>query len=300
MQDAIQVIVRKKKVPLTSKFINDLFNLPDVEEDEYYPMVNNINWEFLQQVLDVETNSGSQWIIRKFRSHSCRREYLKPVAKEIHDCAEKKTGSACFPSLITSLYLRAYVETQANLKGQYVQGCITNHDLERFVEKVLELNQGEQEESNEPDTKESTNETEIETEANSITDIEEEEFDKELNSLKPVEGSATPEPKVESKEETVKLSVEPKFTTPMPTSSSTLKKLELSIMIDMWKFIHNQQQTYWKYAKIRDDSIRNTFQNISNTFVPRFPYPIFETWTEDTDYASRDRAEKDKGNESKK
>ncbi|MFQ6651613.1 hypothetical protein Gotur_023870 [Gossypium turneri] len=42
-QDAIEVIVRKKKVPLTSKSINDLFNLPDVEEDEYYPMMNNIN-----------------------------------------------------------------------------------------------------------------------------------------------------------------------------------------------------------------------------------------------------------------
>ncbi|MFQ6664575.1 hypothetical protein Gotur_031641, partial [Gossypium turneri] len=42
-QDATKVIVRKKKVPLTSKSINDLFNLPDVEEDEYYPMMSNIN-----------------------------------------------------------------------------------------------------------------------------------------------------------------------------------------------------------------------------------------------------------------
>ncbi|KAB2048685.1 hypothetical protein ES319_A13G128000v1 [Gossypium barbadense] len=81
MQDAIEVIVRKKKVPLTSKSINDLFNLPDVEEDEYYPMMNNINWDFLQQVLDVVTNPGSQWIIRKYGSHSCQREYLKLVAK---------------------------------------------------------------------------------------------------------------------------------------------------------------------------------------------------------------------------
>ncbi|KAG4195770.1 hypothetical protein ERO13_A06G123206v2 [Gossypium hirsutum] len=47
-QDATEVIVRKKKVPLTSKSINDLFNLPDVEEDEYYPLMNNINWDFLQ------------------------------------------------------------------------------------------------------------------------------------------------------------------------------------------------------------------------------------------------------------
>lgn len=48
MQDATEVIVRKKKVPFTSKSINDLFNLPDIEEDEYYPKMNNINWDFLQ------------------------------------------------------------------------------------------------------------------------------------------------------------------------------------------------------------------------------------------------------------
>ncbi|MFQ6630931.1 hypothetical protein Gotur_009058 [Gossypium turneri] len=80
-KDATEVIVRKKKVHLTSKSMNNLFNLPDVEEDEYYPMMNNINWDFLQQVLDVVTNSGSQWIIRKHGSHSRQREYLKPVAK---------------------------------------------------------------------------------------------------------------------------------------------------------------------------------------------------------------------------
>ncbi|TYH10863.1 hypothetical protein ES288_A07G211100v1 [Gossypium darwinii] len=53
MQDATEVIVQKKNEPLTSKSINNLFSLPDVEEDEYYPMMNNINWDFLQQVLDV-------------------------------------------------------------------------------------------------------------------------------------------------------------------------------------------------------------------------------------------------------
>ncbi|KAH1097225.1 hypothetical protein J1N35_014146, partial [Gossypium stocksii] len=68
----------------------------------------------------------------------------KIILKEIHACARKKTGSVYFPSLITSLCLRAYVKTQANLKGQYVQGCITNYDLERLVERVHELNQGEQ------------------------------------------------------------------------------------------------------------------------------------------------------------
>ncbi|KAB2045358.1 hypothetical protein ES319_D01G155800v1 [Gossypium barbadense] len=139
-QDATEVIVRKKNVPLTSKSINDLFNLPDVEEDEYYSMMNNINRDFLQQVLDVVTNLGSQWIIRKYRSHSCPREHLKLVAKvwfilthsstismermlllyailteksinvgkiilkDTNDCAKNKEGSAYFLSLITSLH----------------------------------------------------------------------------------------------------------------------------------------------------------------------------------------------------
>ncbi|MFQ6670961.1 hypothetical protein Gotur_035654, partial [Gossypium turneri] len=79
----------------------------------------------------------------------------KIILKEIHDCAKKKAGSAYFPSLITSLCLKARFKTQANLKRQYVQGCITNYDLERLVERVHELNQGEQEEPTKPDIEES-------------------------------------------------------------------------------------------------------------------------------------------------
>ncbi|KAK5785497.1 hypothetical protein PVK06_040088 [Gossypium arboreum] len=159
----------------------------------------------------------------------------------------------------------ARVKAQVNLKGQYVQGCITSHDLERLVEKVHELNQGEQEEPK--------------------------ESDKEPNSPKQV-----PEPRVELEEEPVKLSVEPEYTSLMPTFASTSRKLEFSIFMDMFKFMHNQQQTYWKYAKIKDDSIRNTFKNISNTFVLEIPDVIFEIWIEDTDYTSGDGAEKEKGN----
>ncbi|KAH1082315.1 hypothetical protein J1N35_022076 [Gossypium stocksii] len=117
----------------------------------------------------------------------------KIILKEIHDCAKKRIGR-----------------------------CITNHDLERLVEKVHELNQGEQEEPTKLDTEESTNETE--TNVNSITDTEEEESDEEPNSPKQVEGSTNLEPKVEPEYEIVKLSVKPEFTTPVPTSTSTSKK----------------------------------------------------------------------------
>ncbi|MFQ6643486.1 hypothetical protein Gotur_017448, partial [Gossypium turneri] len=81
----------------------------------------------------------------------------KIILKEINDCAKKKAGSAYFPSLMSSLCLRAHVKTQENVKGQYVQWCITSHDLERLVDRVHELNQGEQEEPTEPETEESTN-----------------------------------------------------------------------------------------------------------------------------------------------
>ncbi|KAH1047604.1 hypothetical protein J1N35_038388 [Gossypium stocksii] len=172
---------------------------------------------------------------------------------------------------------------------------LTTQDATELIEKVHELNQSEQEEPTKPDTKESTNETK--TEANLVTETEEEEFDKEPGSPRPAEGSTHPELRVEPEEEIVKLSVEPEFTTPMLTSANTSKKSKLSIMMDMCKFMHNQQQTYWKYEKIRDDSIQNTLKNISNTFVPEFPNAIFETWTEDADYASGNEAEEDKGNE---
>ncbi|XP_040944231.1 uncharacterized protein [Gossypium hirsutum] len=82
-------------------------------------------------------------------------------------------------------------------------------------ERVHELNQGEQEEPTEPEIEESTNKTE--TEVDSVIETEEEESDKELNSPQPAKGAGNPEPRVEPEEEPVKLSVEPKFTTPMPT-----------------------------------------------------------------------------------
>ncbi|KAH1056028.1 hypothetical protein J1N35_034093 [Gossypium stocksii] len=46
------------------------------------------------------------------------------------------------------------VRSKANLKGQYVQGYITRHDLERLVENVRLLNQPEPNESNKPESDE--------------------------------------------------------------------------------------------------------------------------------------------------
>ncbi|KAK5794021.1 hypothetical protein PVK06_035212 [Gossypium arboreum] len=51
MPGATKVLVHKKKVSLTSKSINDLFNLLDIEEDEYFAIMTNINCDFFNKCL---------------------------------------------------------------------------------------------------------------------------------------------------------------------------------------------------------------------------------------------------------
>ncbi|KAK5839895.1 hypothetical protein PVK06_008747 [Gossypium arboreum] len=100
-----------------------------------------------------------------------------------------------FPSLITSLYLRAY------LKGPFIQGCITTHDLERLVENVHELN---------PIEPKSDEEVESEEEPNDI------ELIKELETFEPRD--------VPNADEPVEPSIDPELTIPKPTSSNIIKK----------------------------------------------------------------------------
>ncbi|KAK5842856.1 hypothetical protein PVK06_005270 [Gossypium arboreum] len=146
-------------VPLTSKSINDLFNLSDVEEDEYSSMMTNI------KVLNMVTNPESQWIIRKSINVG------RIILKEIQDYAREKVESAYFPLLMTSLCLTAQIRSKANLKGQYVQGCIIRHDLERLVENVELFNQVKPNELNELESNESSTKSELED--NSTNAIEE-------------------------------------------------------------------------------------------------------------------------------
>ncbi|KAH1082329.1 hypothetical protein J1N35_022090 [Gossypium stocksii] len=161
-------------------------------------------------------------------------------------------------------------------KGPYVQACITTRDLERLVENILELNRTEPNDPTEPEIDESLNNTEME--ANSVTEIEKVEYEEEPSDPDPIKELEVSEPREESNvDEPVELSVGPELTIHRPTSSNIVKKSKLLIMMDMMKFMHNKQQNYWKYAKIRHDSVRNTFRNISNNFVPQFPDHIFES-----------------------
>ncbi|KAK5771516.1 hypothetical protein PVK06_047731 [Gossypium arboreum] len=224
-QDATKVTIRKKKVPFTSKSVNDLFNLLDVEEDKYYLLMDNINWDFLQQVLDVVTTPGFQWIIRKYGSHSCQREYLKLVAKVWFYFVRYSFMTILHSSTISMewmlLLYAILIEKPINV-GKLSSRRFTIVPKKKAGKRVHELNQGEQEEPIEPDTEESIDETE--TEANSVKDTEEEESDKEPKSPKLVEGFENPKPRVEPEEEPVKLSIEPESATPMPTSASTSRK----------------------------------------------------------------------------
>ncbi|KAK5818879.1 hypothetical protein PVK06_023829 [Gossypium arboreum] len=120
---------------------------------------------------------------------------------------------------------------KANLKGRYLQGCTTKHDLERLVENVEQLNQIELNELNKPESDESS--TQSEPEDDLVNETEEAESKGEPNN---------PKPRVEPNiVEPVELSVNHELTIPMPTSLNTMKKSKFLTMIDMWKFIHNQQ-----------------------------------------------------------
>ncbi|KAH1107554.1 hypothetical protein J1N35_011322, partial [Gossypium stocksii] len=105
----------------------------------------------------------------------------KIILKEIHDFARKKARSAYFPSLIALLWLRAQVRSKENLKGCYVQGYITRHDLEKLVENVELLNQVEPDGLNELESDKSS--TKSKPKANSINAIEEAEIGEEPKNL---------------------------------------------------------------------------------------------------------------------
>ncbi|MBA0755517.1 hypothetical protein Gogos_019937, partial [Gossypium gossypioides] len=76
-----KVSVQGIKVPITSNAINEFFELPDFEDDEYSSLMRNIETKNLQEILEKLTVLGSRWTVSKQGIHTCRREYLTPLAK---------------------------------------------------------------------------------------------------------------------------------------------------------------------------------------------------------------------------
>ncbi|KAH1031308.1 hypothetical protein J1N35_043482 [Gossypium stocksii] len=92
-------------------------------------------------------------------------------------------------------------------------------------------------------------------EADSVDETEKAEFEEKWNNLEPIKEPKVFEPREEpNADKLVEPSIDLKLTIPTPTSSKTVKKSELSIMMDLMKFMHNKQLACWKYAKVRDVS----------------------------------------------
>ncbi|MBA0749347.1 hypothetical protein Gogos_003291, partial [Gossypium gossypioides] len=76
LNELTEVSVRGIKVLISSNAINEFFELPDFEDDEYSSLMRNIEAEKLQVILEQLTVPGSMWTVSKHGAHTCRREYL--------------------------------------------------------------------------------------------------------------------------------------------------------------------------------------------------------------------------------
>ncbi|KAK5811944.1 hypothetical protein PVK06_027334 [Gossypium arboreum] len=76
-----EVPVRGIKESINSNAINEFFELPYFENDEYSTLMSNIKPENLQEILEELEVQGSAWTVSKQGIYTCRREYLMPFAK---------------------------------------------------------------------------------------------------------------------------------------------------------------------------------------------------------------------------
>ncbi|KAK5819865.1 hypothetical protein PVK06_024895 [Gossypium arboreum] len=66
-----KVPIHRIKVPINSNAINEFFELPDFENDEYLSLMSNIKPELLQEILEELTVEGSSWTVSKQGTHTC-------------------------------------------------------------------------------------------------------------------------------------------------------------------------------------------------------------------------------------
>ncbi|KAK5771513.1 hypothetical protein PVK06_047728 [Gossypium arboreum] len=253
--------------------------------------IDALNWIFFCDARSL----AEEELVREFYTN-----LIMPNATRVLVCNKKapltSKSISDFFNLLDVDEDEVQVKTKENLKGLYVQDCITAYNLEWLVENVHELNPLE---PTQPETEESLNK--FESEADSVDKTEEIESEEESNNPKLINKPEVSEPKEEmNADEPIEPSVDLELTIPMPTSSNTTKKSEFSIMMDMMKFMYNQQQACWKYVKIKDDFVRNAFKNISNSFVPKLLDYIFESWKEEDEDESEDESskEEDEGDKS--
>ncbi|KAK5845507.1 hypothetical protein PVK06_001698 [Gossypium arboreum] len=148
---------------------------------------------------------------------------------------------AYFPFTISILCLKAKILTNVKKIG-YSQGTITDWDLHRIARESI-----------------------LQQRAQESEDPEEKEEDPTMQSAE-----------VPDKAEPVEPEVEPDAETSMFRAQSPHPDLrdELSKLMDIIQHMQWQQQAYWRYSNIRDDSIRSALKKIYNdpfNFVPKFP-----------------------------
>ncbi|KAH1097334.1 hypothetical protein J1N35_014255 [Gossypium stocksii] len=192
----------------------------------------------------------------------------KIILREMRNCAVRRSDPAHFPFVITILCLKAKI--LANIKKiGYSQGTITDWDLHRVArDSVL---QQRVEESEDPEEEKEDDPIEIEPKQSA----------EGLDEAKPMEREAKPN---------IKTSM---FRAPLP--SPDLRD-ELSKLMDIMQHMQWQQQAYWRYSKIRDDSMRSVLKKIYNDpfiFVPEFLDFIFEPWSP---LSKNERSDSCKGN----
>ncbi|KAH1055984.1 hypothetical protein J1N35_034049 [Gossypium stocksii] len=207
-----EVPVRGIKVLINSNAINEFFELPNFENDEYSSLLSNFKPENLQEILEELTVPYSKWTVPKQGIHTCRREYLTPLAKVLfyfihfslmpssrgttislermvllYSILTGKTidvGKIILRKILISLYdNNSVLESQNSCKhkeDRYSQGTITDWDLYRAAgDSIL---QQRVEESEDP-----------EKEEDYPTEIEPEQSAKVPNEVEPMEPEAEPD-----------------------------------------------------------------------------------------------------------
>ncbi|KAH1046733.1 hypothetical protein J1N35_037517 [Gossypium stocksii] len=100
----------------------------------------------------------------------------------------------------------------------------------------------------------------------------------------PTEIESVQEAEVPNEAKPMELEAEPDVTTPLFRTQSPHPNLrdELSKLMDTMQHMQWQQEAYWRYSKIRDNSMRSALMKIYNypfIFVPEFSNFIFEPWS---------------------
>ncbi|KAH1057229.1 hypothetical protein J1N35_035294 [Gossypium stocksii] len=145
--ELIEVPVRRIKVPINSNAINEFFELPNFESDEYSYLMRNIEPDKLQEILEELIVPGSKCLMPSSHGTTISLERMvllysiltgktidvgKIILREIWNCTTRRFGPAYFPFTITILCLKA--EILANVKKTgYSQGTITDWDLYRIA-----------------------------------------------------------------------------------------------------------------------------------------------------------------------